>query len=136
MKALSALTRCVRPRGRSAHSAGAEDARDDVERDEPLGIAALGIDREGDADAAEQQLGLAPFELDRFARRLIEPARRRAWYLRARNRMPPGLIEEPSIVGPGFRSRHLRPGGRPRAVDGILRSARPSPSLAVPTRKT
>ena len=35
-----------------------EDARNDVERYQPLGIAAFGIDREGDADPAEQQLGL------------------------------------------------------------------------------
>ena len=35
-----------------------EDPRHHVEGNEPLGVAALAIDREGDADAAEQRLGL------------------------------------------------------------------------------
>ena len=37
---------------------GREDAREHVEGDQPVGIAALAIDREGDADPAEQRLGL------------------------------------------------------------------------------
>ena len=53
---------------------GAEDARHDIEWDESLRIAALGIDREGDADAAEQQLRLFLLQLQQFARRLGEPA--------------------------------------------------------------
>ena len=56
---MSALTRCVQAALRAAPLARREDARDDVEGDEPLGTAALGVDREGDADAAEQQLRLA-----------------------------------------------------------------------------
>ena len=35
-----------------------EDPRHHVERDQPLGVAALAVDREGDADAPEQRLGL------------------------------------------------------------------------------
>ena len=35
-----------------------EDPRHHVEGDQPLGVAALAIDREGDADAPEQRLGL------------------------------------------------------------------------------
>ena len=38
---------------------GGEDAGDDVERNQPLGRIRLAIDREGDADAAEQQFRLA-----------------------------------------------------------------------------
>ena len=35
-----------------------DDARDDVERDQPLGRRLLAVDREGDAGAAEERLGL------------------------------------------------------------------------------
>ena len=54
---------------------GGEDARDDVERDQPLLRVGLAIDREGDADAAEQQLGLAAAEVEHVGRDLAEPAR-------------------------------------------------------------
>ena len=53
--------------------AAAQHARDDVEGDQPLGIAALGVDGEGDADAPEEQLGLAPAQLELALRRLREP---------------------------------------------------------------
>ena len=53
--------------------AAAEHARNDVEGDQPLGIAALGVDREGDADAAEEQLGLAPAQLELGLRGLRQP---------------------------------------------------------------
>ena len=51
-----------------------EHARNDVEGDQPLGIAAFGIDGEGDADAAEQKLGLAALERERVGRGLLDPA--------------------------------------------------------------
>ena len=37
-----------------------KDTRDDVERNQPLGGVGIAIDRKGDADAAEEQLGLPP----------------------------------------------------------------------------
>ena len=51
------------------------DARDDVEGDQPLLRVGLAIDREGDADAAEQKLGLAPAVIEHVGRNVIEPAR-------------------------------------------------------------
>jgi len=35
-----------------------DDARDDVERDQPLGASRLAVDGEGDADAPEHEVGL------------------------------------------------------------------------------
>ena len=43
---------------------GAQDARDDVEGDEPLGGRLVAVDGEGDAGAAEQRLGLAALALE------------------------------------------------------------------------
>ena len=43
-----------------------EDPRHHVEGDQPLGVAALAVDREGDADAAEQRLGLLLLLRDDF----------------------------------------------------------------------
>ena len=54
------------------------DARDDVEGDQPLLRVGLAIDREGDADAAEDQLGLAPPVVEHVGRHLGEPARQLA----------------------------------------------------------
>ena len=39
-----------------------QHARNEVERNQAFGIAAFGIDGEGDADAAEQHFGLASLE--------------------------------------------------------------------------
>ena len=50
-----------------------DDARDDVEGDQPFGVAAFAVDREGDADAAEQQLGLMPLAVQLLARGGAEP---------------------------------------------------------------
>ena len=47
--------------------------RDDVERDQPLGRLVVAVDREGDADAAEEQLGLAAAGVEELRRRGIEP---------------------------------------------------------------
>jgi hypothetical protein len=50
-----------------------EDARDNVERDQPLGVAALGVDREGDAGAAENDLRLVALQLQMLIGGRIEP---------------------------------------------------------------
>ena len=51
-----------------------EDARDQVEGDQPLGRAALGIDGEGDAEPAEQLLGRVLLGDERFDREIVEQA--------------------------------------------------------------
>ncbi len=48
--------------------------RDHVERDQPLLGLGVAIDREGDADPAEQQLGFLTAILQRVRRRLLQPA--------------------------------------------------------------
>ncbi len=54
---------------------GRDDARDDVERDQPFLRLGVAIDREGDADPPEQQLGfLAPI-LQGVRRRVLQPER-------------------------------------------------------------
>ncbi len=53
---------------------GGEDARQHVERDQPLLRLGFAVDREGDADAAEQQLGLAPPIVEHVVGNLAEPA--------------------------------------------------------------
>ena len=52
-----------------------QDARDDVERDQPLLGVGLAIDREGDADAAEQQLGFLAAVFEHIGPDVAEPAR-------------------------------------------------------------
>ena len=54
------------------------DARDDVERDQALLRVGFAIDREGDADAAEDQFGLAPPVVENVGRHFVEPARQLA----------------------------------------------------------
>ena len=53
---------------------GGQNARQDVERDQPLLRVGLAIDREGDADPAEQQFRLAPPVVEHVGRNLGEPA--------------------------------------------------------------
>ena len=53
---------------------GREDAWDDVEGDQPLLGLGVAIDREGDADPAEQQLGFLAAIFQRVRRRLLQPA--------------------------------------------------------------
>ena len=54
----------------------ADDARHDVKRDQPFLGLGFAIDRKGDADAAEQQLGfLAPI-FQSIRRRLLQPERK------------------------------------------------------------
>ncbi len=50
-----------------------ENPREHVERNEPVGIAALAIDREGDADAAEERLGLGLLHLAKLRGHLSRP---------------------------------------------------------------
>ena len=54
-----------------------EDARDQVERDQPLGRAAFGIDGEGDAEPAKQLLGRVLLGDERFDREIVEQAGKR-----------------------------------------------------------
>ena len=54
------------------------DARDDVEGDQPFGGVGLAVDREGDADAAEDQFGLAPPVIEHVGRHFGQPARQLA----------------------------------------------------------
>ena len=91
---------------------GGEDARDDVERDDPLGRLLLAIDGEGDAEAAEGGLGglLAAVELGR--RRVGQPAGER---LEAGARLAvaaaaPKLVERPAV---GHRPSLVRRGLAP-----------------------
>ncbi len=55
-----------------------ENARQHVEGDEPLLRVRFAIDREGDADAAEQDLGLASAVAEHVGRHLGEPAKQLA----------------------------------------------------------
>ena len=50
-----------------------EDPRHHVEGDQPLGVAALAVDREGDADAAEQRLGLLLLLREHLGRGGLDP---------------------------------------------------------------
>ncbi len=52
-----------------------QDARDDVERDQPLLGLQVAIDGEGDADPAKQQLGFLAAIFQRVGRRLFQPPR-------------------------------------------------------------
>ena len=58
-----------------SHSFAGENARNDVERDQPLGRLRLAIDREGDADAAEQKFRLAAALLQDVGRDLRRASR-------------------------------------------------------------
>src|SRR5258708_29411417 len=83
-----------------------EEGRDDVEGDEALGIAARGIDGEGDADAAEEQLRLAPLEGDELGRCLVEPAADQP-ILSAQIARLARLVERAAHTLPCRRLRHL-----------------------------
>lgn len=51
-----------------------DDPGNDVEGDQPLGAGLLAIDGEGDADAAEGDVGLGPLAGDAFVRGFGKPA--------------------------------------------------------------
>ena len=69
------MTRWVRPFLQEPPFRARHDARDDIERDQPLLRVGLAVDREGDADAAEDQLGLAAAVVEHVGRHIVEPAR-------------------------------------------------------------
>ena len=68
------MTRCSSPSAQPRPFGGRQDARQHVERDQPLGRVRLAIDREGDADAPEQELRLAAPVLQHVGRQLAKPA--------------------------------------------------------------
>jgi hypothetical protein len=55
-----------------------EDARDDVERNQPLGSGFLSIDGERDAKTMEERVRLSALERESVLRRIREPRRERA----------------------------------------------------------
>ena len=65
------------------------DPRDHVEGDQPLLGFGVAIDREGDADAAEQQLGFLAAIFERLRRRLLQPA---GQFLIGRAKVPAGNV--------------------------------------------
>jgi hypothetical protein len=67
MNMLSALTRWTSPLPAWPIRPW-DDARDDVEGDQALGAGIVAIDGEGDADAAEDQVGLGTFAGDGLGR--------------------------------------------------------------------
>ena len=71
--ALSARARCFTPRLQPPPFGLGEDPRHHVEGDQPLGVAALAVDREGDADPAEQRLGLLLLLGEDLGRRGLHP---------------------------------------------------------------
>ena len=50
-----------------------DDPRHDVERDHALGARVLAVDREGDADALEEDVRLLPLLDEIFGRELVDP---------------------------------------------------------------
>jgi hypothetical protein len=106
--------------------AGGKNARQHVERNEPLLRIGFAVDREGDADAAEQHLGLATPIVEDVRRHLAEPARQLAVGGAQRPVRAVHLVE---------RDRHGCPGSRARpnaetARDAIL-AASSAPTQAV-----
>ncbi len=95
--------------------AGRHDARDDVEGDQPLLRLGLAIDREGDADAAENELGLAPSIVEHVGRHFPEPARKLAIGGPQPAVGPVHLVEGDTHVGSPARHRFssLHPAARP-----------------------
>ena len=69
----SALTRWMMPASSCVHSRWEIRRGDDVEGDQALGRLLLAIDGEGDADAAEQEIGLRPAGGQKRRGRLLEP---------------------------------------------------------------
>ena len=57
---------------------GGHDARDNVERDQALGGVGLAVNGEGDADAAENEFGLAAPVIENVGRHFLEPLRQLA----------------------------------------------------------
>ena len=101
---------------------GRENARQHVERDQALLRVGLAVDREGDADAAKQQLGLAPPVIEHIGRNLAQPAGQfaiggtrgaaRLFHLVERHRHGPSPVARP------------RPTQLPRAFKVLLQTPR------------
>ena len=121
---------CSRPCRQIGPFAGGEDARDDVERDDPLGRVLVAIDGEGDAEAAEGGFGglLAAVELGRG--HVGEPAREQlearppscgGWFptssskARASVTRPSQMPDAASYQGPRDQSGRRRTGPRGQA---------------------
>ncbi len=73
MKALSARTRCLSPASSARHSSTGNDARDDVERNEPLGAGVLAVHGERDADAMKQRIRFGALVRESLVGLLFEP---------------------------------------------------------------
>ena len=87
---------------------GGEDARQHVERDQAFLGVGFAIDREGDADPAEQQFRLAPALVEHVVGNLPEPVRQLAV---GRTQRPVGtfhLVERDRHGSPGRGPRHSR----------------------------
>ncbi len=86
------------PRAQPRPFVGEEDARDDVERDDPLGGVAVAIDGEGDAELAEGLLRGLLAALQLGLRRIGDPVRQRREFgpRRLRPALPPDLVERPA----------------------------------------
>ena len=69
---LIALTRWMQPRSTSAHSPRSRMRGNQIEGDQPLGRATLGIDREGDAEPAKQLLGRRLLDDEGFDGQVVE----------------------------------------------------------------
>jgi hypothetical protein len=72
------LDALLEPRAQDVPFGGGQNARQHVEGNEPLLRIGFAVDREGDADAAEQDLGLAPAVVEHVGGHLGEPARQLA----------------------------------------------------------
>ena len=92
-----------------------DDARDDVEGNQPLGVTAFAVDGESDADAVENRIGLGAFGRQDFRRLAGEPRLVRA-AMRTR-----GMVRIQHFVigfgGGGF----VRRGGRKLKHIGVRR---------------
>ena len=115
---------------------GVEDPRDHVEGDQPVRVAALAIDREGDTDPSEQRFRLGPARLQRLDPVALQPLDHDAVFravdcpifhlvedvrlhFAARPPVPPRMSGPKPILGltlfgPGSQTRRERPQGRNR----------------------
>ena len=81
--------------------------RDDVERDQALGGFVVAVDREGDADAPEQQLGLAAAGVEMLRGRRVEPGLELAVGLANGSGTEPSALQARHLVE--RHSRHCLP---------------------------
>lgn len=90
-KQVECLDALAQPCGKQLPFGSGQDARHDVERNEPLRSGLFAIDGKGDADAVEQRIGLSTLLCHPFGRRMLQP------------------LTEPSVMRThlAFRIRHL-----------------------------